>query len=88
MSELNSDVEPKTVHAKILTIFMFSLTRDEVLGLTALRSQTVILNQGQNIRYPPIDFTKYGPHSLRWCDRVDEIMAPICQEQVGLGRSS
>lgn len=88
MSELNSDVEPRTGHAKILTIFMFSLTRDEVLGLTALRSQTVILNQDQNIRYPPIDFTEYGPHSLRWCDRVDEIMAPIGQEQVGLGRSS
>ena len=40
--------------------FMFSLTRDEVLGLTALRSQTVILKRGQHIKHLPFAFTEHG----------------------------
>lgn len=40
--------------------FMFSLTQDEVRSFMDSRSQTVILNQGQNIKYLPFAFTEHG----------------------------
>ncbi|MFN0316032.1 MAG: ORF6N domain-containing protein [Burkholderiales bacterium] len=40
--------------------FMFQLTREEVSGLPASRSQTVILKRGQNINYLPYAFTEQG----------------------------
>jgi hypothetical protein len=40
--------------------FMFQLTRDESNALQRLKSQSVTLKRGQNIKYPPYAFTEQG----------------------------
>jgi hypothetical protein len=40
--------------------FTFRLTRDEASGIVASRSQSVILKQGENIKYLPYVFTEHG----------------------------
>jgi hypothetical protein len=40
--------------------FAFRLTWREVLSLQRSRSQSVILNRGANIKYPPLAFTEHG----------------------------
>ena len=55
--------------------FMFRLTRSEAEALSRSRSQSVMLKQGQNIKYLPYVFTEHGaimaanvlnsPHAVR-----------------------
>jgi hypothetical protein len=40
--------------------FTFRLTRDEASRIAASRSQSVILNRGENIKYLPYVFTEHG----------------------------
>lgn len=40
--------------------FMFELTPEESRELQRLRSQIVILKQGQHLKYPPYAFTEHG----------------------------
>jgi hypothetical protein len=40
--------------------FMFKLTMDEATLILASRSQIVILNRGQNVKYAPNVFTEHG----------------------------
>jgi ORF6N domain len=50
----------KRNHEKFPSDFMFQLTRIEAETVIRSRSQTVILKQGQNIKYLPYVFTEYG----------------------------
>jgi hypothetical protein len=50
----------KRNHEKFPSDFMFQMTRIEAKTLIHSRSQTVILKQGQNIKYLPYVFTEYG----------------------------
>ena len=40
--------------------FVFALTSTETRSLRRLRSQSVILKRGQNVKYPPLAFSEHG----------------------------
>ena len=40
--------------------FAFRLKREEVAQVPRSRSQSVILNRGGNVKYPPLAFTEHG----------------------------
>ena len=40
--------------------FVVRLTKDEAEAVARSRSQSVILNRGANIKYPPLGFTEHG----------------------------
>jgi hypothetical protein len=50
----------KRNRARFPADFLVRLTREEAESVARSRSQSVILNQGGNIKYPPLGFTEHG----------------------------